>query len=113
MSFSRRNFLMAAGAAVAARGVLPASAQQPPQQQPPRPNMDAWTGPDQPYPYQTARSTVALVKGESSRRKNITDALVAIDDQILPVLKTKKYVVLKPNCVSTVALGTKIGRAHV
>ena len=106
MSFSRRNFLMAAGAAVAARGVLPASAQQPPQQQPPRPNMDVWTGPDQPYPYQTARSTVALVKGESSRRKNITDALVAIDDQILPVLKTKKYVVLKPNCVSTVALGT-------
>ena len=102
MSFSRRNFLIAAGAAVAARGVLPAAAQQ----QPPRPNMDVWTGPDQPYPYQTARSTVALVKGESSRRKNITDALVAIDDQILPVLKTKKYVVLKPNCVSTVALGT-------
>jgi len=45
-------------------------------------------------------------QGESSRRKNITDALVAIDDQILPVLKTKQYVVLKPNCVSTVALGT-------
>ena len=102
MSFSRRNFLIAAGAAVAARGIRPAAAQQ----QPPRPNMDVWTGPDQPYPYYTARSAVALVKGETSRRKNITDALVAIDDQILPVLKTKKYVVLKPNCVSTVALGT-------
>ena len=112
MPFSRRNFLSiaaGAGALVGARGVLLAAAQQsqqqPPQQQPPRPNMDVWTGTDQPYPYYTARSTVALVKGES-RRKNITDALVAIDDQIQPVLKTKKYVVLKPNCVSTVALGT-------
>ena len=62
MSFSRRNFLMAAGAAVAARGIRPAAAQQ----QPPRPNMDVWTGPDQPYPYQTARSTVALVKGRAA-----------------------------------------------
>ena len=68
--------------------------------------MDSWAGTAQPYPYYTARSPVALVQGESSRRKNITDALVAIDDQIQPVLKTKKYVVLKPNCVSTVALGT-------
>jgi uncharacterized protein (DUF362 family) len=48
---------------------------------------------------------VSVVKGES-RRKNITDALVAIDDQIRPVLRTKKYVILKPNCVSQVPLGT-------
>ncbi len=46
-------------------------------------------------------STVSLVRGEV-RRKNITDALLAIDDQIRPVLKTKKYVVIKPNLVSTV-----------
>jgi uncharacterized protein (DUF362 family) len=47
------------------------------------------------------RSTVSLVSGET-RRKNVTDSLVAIDEQILPVLKTKKYVVIKPNNVSTV-----------
>src|ERR1019366_10080170 len=110
MPFSRRNFLSiaaGAGALVGARGVLPAAApQQPPPQRPPRPNMDSFTNTPQPYPYYTARSTVSLVQGESSRRKNITDALVAIDDQIQPVLKTKKYVLLKPNCVSTTPLGT-------
>jgi uncharacterized protein (DUF362 family) len=42
---------------------------------------------------------VALVKGEN-RRKNIYEALVSIDDQIQPVLKRKKRVVIKPNCVS-------------
>jgi uncharacterized protein (DUF362 family) len=47
------------------------------------------------------RSTVSLVSGES-RRKNVTESLAAIDEQILPVLKTKKYVVIKPNLVSTV-----------
>jgi uncharacterized protein (DUF362 family) len=46
------------------------------------------------------RSAVALVKGDQ-RRKNITDALVAIDDQIKPMLKRKKYVVIKVNNVST------------
>jgi uncharacterized protein (DUF362 family) len=48
-----------------------------------------------------ARSTVSLVHGEN-RRKNITESLTLIDDQILPKLKTKKYVVIKPNLVSTV-----------
>lgn len=47
------------------------------------------------------RSTVALVKGDE-RRKNIHDALVAIDEQIKPLLKRKKYVLIKPNNVSTV-----------
>src|SRR5579883_1201108 len=48
-----------------------------------------------------ARSTVAIVKGEQ-RRKNITDALAAIDRQILPVMRRKKYVIVKVNNVSTV-----------
>jgi len=39
---------------------------------------------------------VALIKGEN-RRKNVYEALVAIDDQIQPVLKTRKYVLIKPN----------------
>ncbi len=47
------------------------------------------------------RSTVSLIHGEE-RRKNVSAALEAIDDQIRPVLKTKKYVVIKPNLVSTV-----------
>ncbi len=46
------------------------------------------------------RSAVALVKGES-RRKSVTEALVAIEDQILPVLRQKKYAVIKPNIVNT------------
>ena len=45
------------------------------------------------------RSTVALTSGED-RRKNVYDALVAIDDQILPKLKTKKRVFIKPNDVN-------------
>ncbi|HEY1336163.1 MAG TPA: DUF362 domain-containing protein [Bryobacteraceae bacterium] len=51
-------------------------------------------------PAAESRSTVALVKGES-RRKNMAAALTAIDDQIRPALKTKKYVIIKPNFVST------------
>ncbi len=46
------------------------------------------------------RSTVALVSG-ANRRKNVCDSLTAIEDQILPVLKTRKYVVIKPNIVNT------------
>ena len=46
------------------------------------------------------RSTVAVIQGED-RRKNIAAALEAIDDQIGPALRAKKYVVIKPNFVST------------
>ena len=45
------------------------------------------------------RSTVALVQGDD-RRMNIQNALIAIDEQIRPVLRRKKYVVIKPNNVS-------------
>jgi uncharacterized protein (DUF362 family) len=44
---------------------------------------------------------VALVKGDS-RRQNIAQALTAIDDQVRPGLKAKKYVLIKVNNVSTV-----------
>lgn len=47
-----------------------------------------------------SRSVVSLVKGES-RRKNIAEALAAIDDQIKPFIKRKKYVAIKVNNVST------------
>jgi uncharacterized protein (DUF362 family) len=114
MSVSRRRFFniaAGAGALAGARSVLPAAPQAPQQQAPqggpPRGafNMEPWVNQPQPYPYYDGRSAVSLVKGES-RHKNITDALAAIDDQIQPVLRTKKYVVLKPNCVSTIPLGT-------
>ncbi len=43
---------------------------------------------------------VSLVHGED-RRKNVHDALEAIDDQIKAGLRHRKYVVIKPNNVST------------
>jgi len=55
------------------------------------------------------RSTVAVAHG-AGRRKNICDALVAIEDQILPVLRTKKCVVIKPNIVST---SNQLASTHV
>jgi uncharacterized protein (DUF362 family) len=42
-----------------------------------------------------------LIKGVD-RRKNIYNALMAVDKDIAPALKQKKYVVIKPNNVSTV-----------
>ena len=57
-------------------------------------------GLDPVYPV-AGRSRVAVVHGDN-RRKNVYEALVAIDDQILPKLRQKKYVIIKPNNVSTV-----------
>ena len=48
----------------------------------------------------SAPSKVALVQGDN-RRRNVYQALAGIDDQILPDLKRKKYVVIKPNGVSS------------
>jgi uncharacterized protein (DUF362 family) len=45
------------------------------------------------------RSAVSLVKGES-RRRNISEALIGIEDQIVPQLRRKKYAIIKPNIVS-------------
>jgi len=79
--YSRRLFLTGSGALLAqsmfARSPL-------------RPSATAASG-----------AAVSLVKG-SDRRKNAHDALIAIDDQIRPALHRKKYVVIKPNNVSTV-----------
>jgi uncharacterized protein (DUF362 family) len=54
------------------------------------------------------RPVVSLVRGED-RRKNVYNALAAIDDQIRPALKRKKYVLLKPNCV---AVKNQLGSTH-
>jgi uncharacterized protein (DUF362 family) len=51
------------------------------------------------YPYE-ARSPVSLLKGDD-RRKNVTQALLAVDREIGPAIKRKKYAVIKINNVST------------
>jgi len=108
VAFSRRGLFHLAGAAAAAMlGSRRASAQaQPPAA---RPNRGRGSGghPD-PFPGLQARSTVALVHGED-RRKNVYEALLAIDEQIRPRLKRKKYVIVKPNNVTTT---NQLGASH-
>jgi len=84
--FSRRSFLWTAAAFTASTALLRS------QERPGEPAQTLGV-PDR-------RSTVAIAH-ESSRRKNVQEALVAIEDQIIPVLKTRKHVVIKPNIVST------------
>ncbi len=87
--FSRRSFLWTAAAVAASTKMLYS---QQAQLQPAAPARAA--GPS------GRRSVVALASGES-RRKNICDALVSIEEQVLPGLKKKKSVVIKPNIVNT------------
>jgi uncharacterized protein (DUF362 family) len=101
MSVTRRSFFARAGAIATAQG-LALKAQQA-QKQPP---VDPGATPQDPrmgvanvdkiFKYSDRHSKVGLVKGDN-RRKNVTAALVAIDDQIRPGLKTRKYVLIKPN----------------
>jgi uncharacterized protein (DUF362 family) len=89
-SLSRRHlFHLATGAAVGSRILLAQETVTPP-------------GPVE-FPAVTPfdkRSLVSVMQGEN-RRKNVHDALLAVDRDISPVLKTKKYVLIKPNNVST------------
>jgi uncharacterized protein (DUF362 family) len=48
-----------------------------------------------------SRSRVSLVRGED-RRKNVYNALMAVDDEMRRKLARRKYVLIKPNIVSTV-----------
>lgn len=54
------------------------------------------------------QSRVAVAHGDD-RRKNVYQALLSIDDQIRPVLRQKKYVVIKPN---TVTAHRQLGSTH-
>ena len=92
LELSRRHFLHAAagtGLAAGPAGRILVFGQEPP----------AAYKPETVFPYEK-RATVALVKVEE-RRKLIHEALAAIDEQLRPLLKRKKYVVIKPNNVST------------
>ena len=91
--FSRRNFfhLTGAGALVAAAaGQFRLKAQQ--QYPAPVPATPV-------FPY-ADRAPVSLVKGDN-RRKNVFDALVAVDREVRPAMARKKYVLLKVNNVNT------------
>ncbi len=98
MSVSRRSFFARAGAIAAAQGLAMKAQQKPPVDPgatPQDPRMGVGNIEKQ-FKYYDGRSKVALIKGDE-RRKNVSDALVAINDQIQPVLKTRKYVLIKPN----------------
>lgn len=84
--FSRRNFLWTT-AAFAASTALLRSQEKAVESVPAHPA--------------SARRPVVSISNGSGRRQNICEALVAIEDQILPVLKTRKHVIIKPNIVST------------
>ncbi len=83
---SRRRFLWTATAFSASAALLGSESRQ--------------TEAPQPSDPAERRSVVAVSNG-ASRRQNVCDALTAIEDQIMPVLKTKKRVVIKPNIVNT------------
>jgi uncharacterized protein (DUF362 family) len=106
-SLSRRSLLRFLGAgALVYPGAAILSAQQPP---PPGAAQgagrgrgagaaapDPFTVPVKPIIPVNYRSTVSLVRGEN-RRKMIYDSLMAIDAEIKPALKRKKYVLIKVN----------------
>ncbi len=110
-SFSRRNLFRLAGAAAGTMlSSRYASGQEPQAPKPaPRPRgTGGLAGNPEPFPALQTRSAVALVHGED-RRKNVYQALLAIDEQIKPRLKQKKYVIIKVNNVTTT---NQLGASH-
>ncbi len=99
VDFSRRHFFQLAGATgillscKGSKGLLGSSAETAADGAP----RDKVAEPIFPYPN---RSKVALVHGDN-RRKNVYEALMSVDDEIKAGLQRKKYVVIKPNHVST------------
>lgn len=92
--FSRRNLMQFAGAgAVGLAGASTLLSQT----ETPTPKPVLKLGPEVPFTVPNPqRSTVSLVHGED-RRKNVYEALMAIDAELKPALRRKKYVLIKPN----------------
>jgi uncharacterized protein (DUF362 family) len=96
MDSSRRSFMQMAG-----MGLLWAA----------RPLKAGQGGRTFPPPVQipVGKARVSLVQGDN-RRKNVYDAMVAIDNDIRAKLKTRKRVIIKPNDTSTV---NQLASTHV
>ena len=110
--FPRRSLFQLAGAAALLRSRVASAQQAPPTGQAPAlpgqpaaPRRGRGTngmgGNPEPFPELERRATVALTQG-NDRRKNVYDALMAVDKDLQPKLRTRKYVVIKPNFVNTV-----------
>jgi uncharacterized protein (DUF362 family) len=101
---NRRSIFQLAGAAAFLRARLAGARQIQPPTQPAAPPRRApggnFGGHPEPFPGAEQRSTVAISQGDN-RRKNAYNALKAIDKDLQAKLKTKKYVVIKPNFVNT------------
>ncbi len=111
--FPRRSLFQLAGAAALLRSRA-ASAQQPPAPQGAPAGARGGrgvpvTGNPEPFPGLERKATVALIHGDD-RRKNVYNALMAVDKDLQPKLKTRKYVVIKPNFVNTV---NQLAASHV
>jgi uncharacterized protein (DUF362 family) len=87
MNFSRRHFFGLAGTGLLLQSQFLTG----------QPGSETTPQPAKAFP---GRPKVALVHGDD-RRKNVYQALLNIDDQIQAGLRRKKYVVIKPNNVST------------
>ncbi len=86
----RRTLFQLAGAAALLRRNVAAQPQR---------RLGSGSNPED-FPGAGGRSTVAIQQGED-RRKNVYLALKAIDQDLRPRMKGKKYVVIKPNFVNT------------
>jgi uncharacterized protein (DUF362 family) len=84
LSLSRRSFLWTAAGALATSKLIRA---------------EQAAGPVPSQGTLGRKATVSIAHG-AGRRENVCQSLVAIEDQILPVLQTKKRVVIKPNIVN-------------
>src|ERR1019366_8313178 len=102
----RRSLFQLAGAAALLRARVgsaqqaPTAGQQPPARPPAGRGGGGNAGNPEPFPELERRSTVAITQGED-RRKNVYNALMAVDKDLQPKLKLRKYVVIKPNFVNT------------
>lgn len=108
-SFPRRSLFQLAGAAALLRSRIASAQSGPtPGQAPAGPppaagrgrGMMMMGGNPEAFPELDRRATVALTHGDD-RRKNVYNALMTVDKDLQPTLRTRKYVVIKPNFVST------------
>lgn len=98
---SRRNLLRALGSgALLPSMVRPAAAQET--------SKPAVTFPLPAVTPVGKRSVVSLVRGDQ-RRKLIYDSLMAIDSELAPALRRKKYVLIKPNITNVL---TQLSATH-